>query len=1224
MNRSARRAGTDGDAAARSVLLRCKAWDDFRQLVDPLPPKLKGDCFELVTQEYLRLDARYSNLKQVWRTHGGVPRQVLTRLNLFGHDVTGIDLIAETEHGKFWAVQCKYHQDEHRSLTREEATGLIAGRNRAHGEFELGLVATTANGRSANLAGEPDLEFLMGDVWRGLDAEFFARLHADLRGSLPKPPPAKTPRPHQREALSGIAKHFSSERRGKVVMPCATGKSLIGFWFAGRLEARRVLVTVPNLSLVRQLLKDWTEQSLARGRRPHWAVVCSDDSVADSVAARDMGVKVDTDLKEVTAWLRLNRRSKECVVFATYQSGRLLAKAARRAGMAFDLGIFDEAHRTAGRQGSAFAHLLHDDNIRLRKRVFMTATPRVYGGPEREDVISMDDPSLYGGEAFRMTFLEAMNRGIVPNLTIVAVTVSRAEISRLLRDRLLVRLQREQEDEIIRSEDLVSALALRKAMKKYGIRRTLGFYSSRKRCRTAAAVQSLVSRIFPQYGALETFHVDGEMTAAERDAEMRAFEKSQSALLTNVRVFVEGVDCPSMDCVMFADPRQSVIDIVQGVGRALRPFKGKTAGYALIPTIIEDDGTPSDAAYGEIVRVTSALGSENEVILDYFAAIAQGKPWTGRRVFEFLGDISVGVKVDLDEVNRAVAVRTYERTVEFRPFEEARAFARRLGLKNAEEWRSYCRGRTPGSPRKPPDIPANPHSQYAESGWVSYGDWLGTGAVSLWLRSFRPFAQARAFVRRLGLKNQQEWMEYSKGRLPGHARKPDDIPATPGNVYKGHGWISLGDWIGTGVVAPRFRKYRGFKEARDFVRRLGLRSWSQWRLYCHGRLPGFGAKPDDVPLNANRTYRNDGWISHGDWLGSGRISNNLREYRPFTQARAFVRRLGLKNADEWHRYSKGRLSGRDPRPDDIPATPERVYRTSGWLSLGDWLGTGVVAASLRTYRPFVQARAFAHRLRLENQKEWLDYCRGRLTGYQQKPDDVPSHPQRTYSSEGWTSWGDWLGTGVVACSRRTYRPFRKARAFVRRLGLANSDEWHLYCKGKLPGRAAKPDDIPVAARRVYQGDGWVSMGDWLGTGTVASSLQRYRPFTQARAFVRRLGLKNGDEWHLYYKGCLPGHAFKPTDIPAAPRAVYKKDGWISMGDWLGTGTVASVYLRYRPFVRARAFVRGLGLRNQREWVAYCRGELPGHKPKPDDIPSHADRTYRDSGWISLGDWLGTG
>ena len=743
--------------AASDILLASQSWADLHATLATASETTKGEVFEILVQAYLRLDSKY-DFKNVWSTHGEVPKAVLTKLNLFNRDVTGLDLVAETRGGKFWAVQAKYHQDEKWSLSRKEATGLIAGRNRAHGEFELALVCTTANGRSANLTGEPDLEFLMGDVWRGLDAEFFGRLHAHLRGAAPKPPGKKEPRPHQQEALDGIAAYFADHSRGKVVMPCATGKSLIGFWSAEKLGAKRVLVAVPNLSLVRQLLKDWTEQSLAHGRKPQWVVVCSDDSVADSVAARDLGVKVDTDPMEVAAWLKANQRADLSVVFTTYQSGRVLGEAAKKAGVKFDLGIFDEAHRTAGREGAPFAYLLSDDNVTVRDRVFMTATPRIFKGKDRDDIISMSDPALYGGDAFKMTFLSAMERGIIPNLTIVAVTVAGKEVERLLRDKQFVRLQAEHQDEVIRAEDLVAALALRKAMKKYGIRRTLGFHSSRKRCRLAGEVQRLLGKLVPEYGPLDVFHVDGEMTSGERDSELRAFEASENALLTNVRVFVEGVDCPSMDAVIFADPRQSTIDIVQGVGRALRPYPGKEAGYAIIPTIIEDDGSPADAAYDQVVRVACALGSENEVILDYFAAIAQGRPWSGRRVFEVRGDVEVGVKVDLEEVNQAIAVRTYQRTVEWRPFDQAREFVRSLGVRNLSEWQGYIR-----SDRCPADIPKRPEHRLSGllDGW--------TGEIGLELGSlltttveYLRFKEARAFVRSLGLKSKDEWIAYAR------------------------------------------------------------------------------------------------------------------------------------------------------------------------------------------------------------------------------------------------------------------------------------------------------------------------------------------------------------------------------------------------------------------------------------------------------------------------------
>jgi superfamily II DNA or RNA helicase len=1231
------------------MLLASQSWADLRVFLATASEAIKGDVFEALVQAYLRIDSKY-DFKNVWSTHGEIPKDVVAKLNLFHRDVTGIDLVAETSEGKFWAVQAKYHQDEKWSLSRKEATGLIAGRNRAHGEFELGLICTTANGRSANLKGEPGLEYLMGDVWRSLDGAFFERLHAHLRGLAPPPPEVKTPRPHQREALEGITAYFADHSRGKVVMPCATGKSLIGFWSAEKFGARRVLVAVPNLSLVRQLLKDWTEQSVAHGRKPKWIVVCSDDSVTDIASARDLGVKVDTDPAAVAVWLREHQGAELSVVFTTYQSGRVLSEAAKRAGVKFDLGIFDEAHRTAGRDGATFAYLLSDDNVTVERRVFMTATPRIYQGTDRDDVISMDDPARYGGDAFSMTFMAAIERGIIPNLTIVVVAVAEAEIERLLRDRRFIRLKAKHEDEVIRTEDLVSALALRKAMQKYGIRRTLGFHASKRRCRLAGDIQELIGRLLPKYGSLDVFHVDGDMTSGERDSELRAFEASERALLTNVRVFVEGVDCPSMDAVIFADPKQSVIDIVQGVGRALRPFKGKEAGYAIIPTVVEADGSPSNKTYSEVVRVTSALGSTNRVITDYFAAIAKDEPWTGPGVFEVLGDVEVGIKIDLEQVNKAVSVRTYQRTVEwmsflearrwvhrlrltsysawrafaatparpvdipsdpysiyadqgwrgwgdwigtgriadqyreYRPFEAARAFARALGLRNGEEWKAYAR-----SGQKPEDIPANPDRTYLESGWNGWGDWLGTGWIAVQLREYRPFEEARAFARSLGLKKAVEWYAYAKSRA-----KPADIPASPEGAYRDSGYRGMGDWLGTGFIPSYQRKYRSFEAARAFARSLGLRSQAQWSAFAKS-----GFKPDDIPTAPSRVYRDLGWISMGDWIGTGRVADQLKVYRPFEEARAFARSLGLKNQKEWRQFAKT-----NKKPDDIPAFVEDTYRDSGWSGWGHWLGTGYIAPRLREYRPFDQARDFVRSLGLTCQREWFEYSRSG-----KKPHDIPTTPDRKYVESGWSGWSDWLAIEVTPPNMRVHLPFAEARAFARSLGLKSGAEWRTYSKS-----GKKPDDLPATPETIYRRKGWSGWGDWLGTGYIAHALRRHRPFAEARAFVRSLGLKNVSEWKSFARSVK-----KPHDIPNHPERIYRTDGWAGFGDWLGTGYIAPALRKFRRFNEARAYGRSLGLGSEAEWRAFAKSER-----KPTDIPSGPDDVYADTGWRGWGDWLGTG
>jgi hypothetical protein len=210
--------------------------------------------------------------------------------------------------------------------------------------------------------------------------------------------------------------------------------------------------------------------------------------------------------------------------------------------------------------------------------------------------------------------------------------------------------------------------------------------------------------------------------------------------------------------------------------------------------------------------------------------------------------------------------------------------------------------------------------------------------------------------------------------------------------------------------------------------------------------------------------------------------------------------------------------------------------------MGDWLGTGTIAPYLRRYRPFTKARAFVRSLGLKSGAQWGDYC---ASG--KKPSDIPADPRGAYARADWAGMGDWLGTGRVATQSREYRSFEKARTLARGLGLRSEHEWRRYCaSGKIPA------DIPRTPAIVYAEDGWAGFGDWLATGNIAPRLHRYRPFKQARAFVRALGLKSRTEWNQY---CKSGK--KPDDIPVKPDRTYAKAGWAGMGDWLGTDNVAN-------------------------------------------------------------------
>jgi hypothetical protein len=241
---------------------------------------------------------------------------------------------------------------------------------------------------------------------------------------------------------------------------------------------------------------------------------------------------------------------------------------------------------------------------------------------------------------------------------------------------------------------------------------------------------------------------------------------------------------------------------------------------------------------------------------------------------------------------------------------------RSLNLNNANEWKNYC-----SSGDKPDDIPASPMGTYKDKGWKGMGDWLGTGTNASYWMEYRPFKEARNFVRKLNIQSRDEWMNvYCKS-----GKKPNDIPVYPHKTYKDSGWKGMSDWLGS---KHRRGNWRSFEEARKFVHGLKLKSTTEYSNYCKS-----DKKPNDIPVSPRLVYKNKGWKNMGDWLGTGRIADQYKQYRSFKDAQKFAKNLNLNSSVEWFSYCK---SGK--RPDDIPVIPNNTYKNKGWISWPDFLG----------------------------------------------------------------------------------------------------------------------------------------------------------------------------------------------------------------------------------------------------------------------------------------------
>ena len=1000
------------------------SWTDIHARWGSYTEKEKGDRFEDFTQCYLQVEPEYSSkLKHVWRIEE-VPQAVAKALRLPSTD-KGIDLVAQTHEGEYWAIQCKYRQNTDQQLTHTDISTFTSLTFQACKGFSFALVCSTTERVTSLYRDEERIGFCALDVWQELDREFFTKVRNKLTDKVTKLEPRK-PRPHQIEAVKDGVEHFVKDKsaRGKLIMPCGTGKSLTAWFLSQALKSKRIVIAVPSLSLVKQTLKVWLRESVANNIDVEWICVCSDETAgrADQddvvVQRQDIAVPCLTSTDKIADWLKIKHKGLT-VVFTTYQSGNVLATAARKAKFVFDLGIMDEAHKTVGDEDKQFSILLHDHNVEIAKRVFMTATERRYKGSS-DKVLSMDNMEVYGDTFHQLSFKQAMEcqPPILCDYNIITIGVSRQEIKDLIQKNVFVRPTTGKWDEELEADMLAAMVALRKAMKEHPIKHAVSFHGSIQRAEIFQAHNDTFTKQFPEFGNLETFHVSGQTPTGTRSNIIKNFAEAERSLVTNARCLTEGVDVPGIDCVLFADPRKSTVDIVQAVGRALRPSEGKKLGYVILPILHDTDATSEQliesGAFEEVLSTLRALAANDDRIIEYFRGISQGRNPSGSSRVSFEMDERIAERIDIDKLVQDLEIKCWNRLAKlsWRPFEEAREFVRSLKLKTYDEWHLYAKGKLDGLPTKPHDIPASPAYLYATSGWLGYTDWLGT------TRSYRDFNSAREFARSLKLSGEYKWRDYVKGKLSGLPSLPNDIPIWPHITYK-NVWNGYADWLGNENINPSKFKHLPFLEARAFVRSLKLKTISEWKIYCKEGLPGKPNKPEGIGSNPNRTYKANGWIDYPDWLGNKNVAPQKMRFWSYLEAKKFVRKFCFRNENDWFNYARGLRYDLGSCPKDIPKKPDMTYRKKGWVGWGDFLGTGNTATYDRVYMNFSDARKYVRSLKLKSSDDWKMYCKGLMSGKKSKPEGIPSDARRYYKkSKEWTDWNDWLGNSVKPKKRK--------------------------------------------------------------------------------------------------------------------------------------------------------------------------------------------------------------
>ena len=890
-------------------------WSDFNQSLIALNNKEKGDAFELLSKFYFLIDHKYQNYDNIWLL-SEVPKKELEIIGLESRDL-GIDLIAK-KGTEYHAIQCKYHTDKNQNVTFNEVSTfltLLGG----YDKLTEGYICSSAVSTSKNYddVKKKHTSKLLADTWNKLDKEFFDRVRKYLNKEPYNPIPYY-PRPHQEVATNEAYNHFitNKESRGKLIFPCGAGKSLTGFWMMEKLDAMSTVIAVPSLSLIKQTLDVYLKEIVARGTKVNWLCICSDEGIGDNDEIRfktdDIGVPCKTDPEYIKNWLIENKDTRN-IIFTTYQSSRLIATISKELNHTFDLGILDEAHKTVGGSGKLFSHLLFEENISIRSRIFMTATERFYSG-SKDDIVSMDDNDIYGDIFAQMSFKEAIDLELLTDYKIITIDIKKSEISEFIKDNGLVELNSVWKKET-EARSLASMLALRKAMKQFPIKNAVSFHSSIAK---AQRNKELHTHITSNYGyePIDTYTVSGKDKTSVRNDIIQEFASSKKALITNARCLTEGVDVPNIDCIVFADPRKSKVDIVQALGRALRKKDGKDWGYVILPVIYDGETNEIDNDnFNEILSIVRGLAANDERIIEYFKdkSLGKGKERNGgAEVFTMISDT-----LSESDFAEQLNIRIWEKLSRFVfiSYEEAKNYVQDKKISSMNEYRDFFQKESPEN------IPAAPNIIYKNLGWTTFGEFFGTGKVANYKIKYRDFKLAREFARGLSLKSVKEWRDWcSENKLP------NDISTSPHNTYKKLGWISWPDWMGYDRIADGNQVWCSYEEVKDFMKNHKIKSRNEWDQYKKNNII-----PEEVPKNPYGVYKRQGiWVS---WLDLfGKKKHIEKKYVSYEYAKKYVKDKGIKNSLQWKEFSKQGF-----RPENIPSRFDIAYKNKGWKGWVDFL-----------------------------------------------------------------------------------------------------------------------------------------------------------------------------------------------------------------------------------------------------------------------------------------------
>ncbi len=633
----------------------------------------KGTAFEELCQKFLAHEKVYANQLEL-----AVPYAQWARGRGMDASEYGIDLVAKRKDAGGWcAIQCKMYGEE-KTLPSTEVNKFITASGKPPFTRRI-LIDTT---------GKP----LTRPMQKLLTGQYIPVTHitlSHLRGStvdwdkfvdtgeMTLREDLHELHPFQQECLEKVLQGLKEKgSRGKVLMACGTGKTLTSLRIAEDLAGSggRVLYLVPSLALMSQTIRTWHQQSKLPLRS---YAVCSDSQIGhkktrqrsrkdeDRVQMTDIEMQIPptTDGEKLAAYARSEHAETMTVVFATYQSSKRIHEAQVEYGLpAFDLAICDEAHHTAKKNDSAFTAIHENKTIHVDRRMYMTATPKVYKEsfeeadrrtqePDRQNegeegvLYSMNDTDQYGEVLFEYKFRDALRDGHLSDYRLIALGIPETEgLEAQARNQANSQTTVNAASKFIGIWRILSGTDKSKLISpKQPLRKVIAY--SQTIADSKYIVQEFQNTVdnyldacdspggnAPQT-AIAADHIDGSMRAGKRNDLLNWLNTPGNDtihMLSNVRCLSEGVDVPDLDAVIFMHPRKSQVEVIQAVGRVMRKAEGKEIGYVLLPVVIPTTATPEsvlakDKNFAVIWQVCNAIRSHDEDFAASLNLLADGE-----------------------------------------------------------------------------------------------------------------------------------------------------------------------------------------------------------------------------------------------------------------------------------------------------------------------------------------------------------------------------------------------------------------------------------------------------------------------------------------------------------------------------------------------------------------------------------------------------------------------